>query len=265
MKLIFFTFLIFLSCFGAIAQNSNVKDNLDPLWEIEQKIETAVAKMQRNGNSVDLDSISHSLGSFRKHSLNYAFNYWQAYAIYKKAEFLKDDQNNDSKVEKHLEKGIDILEKIPYKHADDYILMAAFRVLKLQYEDIYLIPFSYDAIESSLQRAFELDDQNVRYFLVKAQYQESKIQLFSDKNLLVEKSLLQAIELSHKSSPRVNNRPTWGTEQAYMSLVELYKEIGEVVQAKQYLNEANHFFSKNYMVKKLDLELNLNNNPYFRH
>jgi len=162
--------------------------------------------------------------------------YWRAYAKYYEAIFyLKTNQRDKSNTV--LNEGIEALSKLENKKSEDYALLSLMQNLSMQFitDGMKLWKLS-EEISGHIEKAIKLDSNNLRAYYVAASNDFYTPEQFGG-GKKAEEYLLKAITLDTQP---LNNAalPSWGKDQAYQMLINLYLKKENKELAKKYLEEA---------------------------
>lgn len=199
------------------------KNNLTPLKELSNELEKRYN--QKNENSI---------------------LYWRSYlqfyiAIY----YLNIGDKTTS--EKEIDKGIDWMDKMNNKNAEDYALLALLQGFGIQFKTYRAMFISRD-ISKNLKKSLELDPKNLRAHYVYASNDFHTPSIYGG-GKKAEAYLLKALTLPPQKI-KANNLPSWGKEEAYELLVRVYIKENRWSLAKRYYNEGLEKFPESETIKK---------------
>ncbi len=231
----------------------NIQQNDTLLNNIEQKVYNAFVKDLLNQADSELVSLEQSLLALNKIKNNGIIVYWYSYTCYYHSIFSLT-QNDLKKTEKFNDKGIEKLEEVNPKNSEHYALLALMESFSIKYSSVGKIPFISASLKKNAEKAIELDSLNLRaYYVLGSNDFYTPEQYGGGKK--TEGYLKRAIRLNIQS---INNPylPSWGKSLAYEMLVRYYIKHNLLDEAKKYYQEAKGLFPNDYMIKRLQSELN---------
>lgn len=230
-------------------QNSNQKSisGTDTLLNnIQQKIGQNLSECFKTNSDESLTNLILELYSIKSDNINLA-NYWKAYSkFYLSIFYLKT--GNKSKAEEEINTAIELLKIIEFKTSEDYSLLALLQSFSIQfnYKDAKIIV--QEATDNS-NKAIELDSNNLRAYFVAGNLLYHSFDM--SKIAESEKYFLKAISLKEQNI--INNRlPSWGKDEAYSKLIEIYLKQNDNISAKKYFLEAKENYPNSYYIRNLE-------------
>lgn len=196
-----------------------------------------------------LDADLEKLHETRKSNL---IVYWRAYLNFYGSIFYLgvSDKKNAEKV---CVLGIELLDKLKNKNAEDYALLAMLRGFSFQFYSGMKAPFISKKIENDLNAAMAIDSTNLRVNYVVANNDFYTPEQYGG-GKKVEQYALKAISLP---AQKVKNEylPSWGKEEAYETLIKFYIKKEKLDLAKKYYQEASDLFPRSYLIGQLASQL----------
>ena len=231
MKTIFFFIAVSLS--GAL---NRVSSQTVPLQSIQEEIAKAFYASFADGNSTQLTVIADRL---KPDSSSLAL-YWIAYAKYYESLFyLKTEHREKSAAAIH--EGLEVLSKLKSKNSEDYALLALMHNLSMKFTTDGMKFWELTGIiNQNIEMAIQLDSNNLRAYYVAASNDFYTPEQFGG-GKKAEEYLLKAIMLDAQTN-HDSALPSWGKDQSYQMLINVYLKNGNTASAKQYLKEAQTLF-----------------------
>ena len=226
-------FFIAVSWLGTL---DHVSSQAMPLEGIQGEIVKAFYVSFADGNSTQLTNIADRLNP----DSSPLSLYWMAYTQYYESLFyLKTGNREKSAV--ILNAGIERLSKSTNKNSEDYALLALMRNLSMQFiTDGMKLWELTGSINQNIETAIKLDSNNLRAYYVAASNDfYTPDQFGGGKN--AEEFLLKAITLNAQAIDD-STLPSWGKDQAYQMLINVYLKNGNIASVKKYLEEAQTLF-----------------------
>lgn len=248
--------LLFISCKGNTTQTVSAvsyykqveqlkSDSL--LVGIQSKIYTAFVRSITSKDNRPLSKLSGELNELNKTKQNNLILYWRSYLqFYSSIYYAK--KGDKKTAEKEIDKGIDWLEEMKGKNAEDYALLAMLQGFGIQFKGMKAM-FVSRSIKKHAKQAIAIDSTNPRAYYVYASndfYTPAKYGGGKE----AEAYLLKSISLP---SQRIKNAylPSWGKEEAYEMLIKLYIEKEKWESAKRYYLEGTKEFPESYTLHQL--------------
>jgi hypothetical protein len=260
---LFIISLMFWSCTGNSPEEAKINsisyDNYEYnvlsdslLRGIQSKILMAFGQsmMTKDAKSItDLDADLEKLYETRKSNL---VIYWRSYLKFYESIFyvgIKDEK----KAGKVCSAGIDFLEDLKNKNAEDYALLAMLQGFSFQFHSGMKAPFIAKKVEANLQAALVIDSSNLRVNYVIANNDFYTPEKYGG-GKKVERYALKAISLP---AQKVKNEylPSWGKEEAYETLIKYYIKKEKWDLAVKYYKEANGAYPQSYLLGQLAPQL----------
>lgn len=180
-------------------------------------------RIDSNMNRARLDSIDYiisELKTYNPKSNNRYLSYWEAYASYKGA-VLSNILKKKDDAEKFTGKAIEILESIKGKTTEDYALLGMLKNYQINFSGWFATIKLSNQAKSMAQNSIDLNDDNLRAYLVLGINNYYTPELYGGKSKC-EEYFKKAISLPVRTSENEFD-PTWGKEDAYYFLMLYYK------------------------------------------
>lgn len=178
-------------------------------------------------NTFDMEPINqiiNELESLENAKNNRYIAYWTAYAQYKKSiviiETKQDSEEALKEGKKELAAAFRLLEGIKHKTSEEYALMAAIKNYSIAFASPLQIPFISGEAKRLGQTAIEMDDKNLRAYLVAGIRDYFTPSRYGGGGKF-EELFLKAIQLENRYSQNPND-PDWGKNEAYYYLIQHY-------------------------------------------
>ncbi len=224
----------------------------DDLKNIQSKIYDAFVSSITAENLKDINNVCKQLEDAYSKNQNNLLLYWKGYLYYYKSIFYI--QNNEkSKSEKAITKGINILKEIEYKNSEDLALLALLQSFSQQFNSGFKAAKVSSKIKQNVDLALALDPDNLRAHFVYASNDFYTPEKYGG-GKEAEKYLLNAISLSEQkiSNPYL---PSWGKEEAYAMLIQLYINDENFESAKKYFNQGMEKYPNSYSISRYATKL----------
>lgn len=222
-------------------------DSLD-LKNIQEKIDDTFVQAIVARKADGMKDLNSQLEKVQRQHQNALVVYWQGYLQYYLAVFHM--QMGDKKAsEKIINKGIELMEDVTGKNSEDLALLSMMHSFSTQFKTGMLAGVSSGSALRNVEKAMELDSQNLRAFFV-----AGKNDFYTPKEygggLEAEGHLLQAVALPDQ---KVSNAylPSWGKEEAYKLLIQFYINKEDWENGKKYFQEATSQFPNSYTINQL--------------
>ncbi len=226
-------------------QNQKSVQNDTLLDNIQQKVKKAMYSSFATKNAEPLNNLEKSLENDKTANANLK-KYWISYINYYKT-IVYMQLKNDDLAEKSDTKGIDVLESIKDKNADDYALLVLLKNLSYKFVAPMEMQKISVEIESLLRKGLKVDNENIRLYYAQAETDFYKPKQYGG-GKVVEKALKKAIELPEKNTEN-SQLPTWGKEESYTMIIAYYLRENQKEKAKTYYDKAIKIFPNNYRIK----------------
>lgn len=247
--------LIFSSilCFGQNTKKESSEDyTIDNVLEssipkgIQDEImKSFVASFITNDNA-DLIRITNALSMEYSHNKNNLFIYWKSYAQYYNSIFYLK-KGDVKKAEELIDISIKDLNKLERKNSEDYALLSLIQSFSLQFKKFPQIISANREVAKNIAKAISMDDKNPRaYFVYASNDYYTPTQYGGGKK--AEEYLLKAIGLPEQKNKN-DFLPSWGKEEAYDLLIEIYINKNDLSNAKKYLKIGLKEFPESYTLK----------------
>lgn len=231
--------------FKTTTQNSN-------LTGIQDSIYKAFVYAVENDDPARLDSIGTNLEVLAgQRNLN-IISYWRAYQAYYMAIYFLA-KKEESNAEKLIDQHVDLLEEVENKNAEEYALLALIRSFSIQFESFIRAPFISSRVEDDLEKARQLDPENLRvtYVLASSDFYTPKAFGGGQKT---ESLLLKALSLP---AQKIKNPvvPSWGHRESYELLLQYYIREARWENAETLHDEAIEKYPDNYRIEAFGKEI----------
>ncbi|MFY7787441.1 MAG: hypothetical protein ACOVQA_06165, partial [Thermoflexibacteraceae bacterium] len=225
-------------------------DNL--LNGIQQKIYNAFVQGMMTQKDDQLVAIKKELVDLYQKKNQNLIQYWRAYSAYYHAIFALKIGNKDL-AEDYTDEGIDLLDEIKNKNAEDYALLGLLQNFSIQFKMGIKAPFISSSVKSNAEKAMQLDKENPRGYYVYASNDFYTPEQYGG-GKEAEHYLLKAVALP---AQKVQNAllPSWGKEEAYEMLIKLYIKKEKWTEAKKYFQEGIAVFPNSYSINQLASKL----------
>ena len=236
--------LFFATLEVSFAQTSGNADSV--LNNIQAKVYNAfVSDISTKTN--ELQKLKMQLATLETSGQNRILVYWRSYLqFYNTILYSQTGKKSDAKEEVNV--GIELLNNIPNKSSEDYSLLARLESIALQFAGMNVMNLS-KSMNDNIQRGLQLESDNVR-----ANFVYGSIDYYTPAayggGKQAEKYLLRAIQLKEKDLVG-NYSPTWGKDEAYELLINLYLQNKDAEKAKSLFEEAIKIFPHNYQIMTL--------------
>lgn len=262
MKRILFFCLVSISCSGntnhKVSLNVNsyqVVNQSNPdiavMEGIQEKINQMFGQAFMTQKPDAMEDLSNDLKELYKDYKQNLIQYWRAYLqFYKSIYYLK---NGDKKnAEKEIDQGIEWLKGIQGKNSEDYALLSLLQGFSLQFKG-FRVMFISSEVKENAELAITLDSMNLRGYYTFASNDYYTPEKYGG-GLKAENFLLKAIALPNQS---IANRysPSWGKQEAYEMLINLYIKREQWEQAKTYFQQAIAKYPDNYQINRIAAKL----------
>lgn len=230
-------------------QNAVTTDSL--LLKIQDKIHLAFAQDMEKQTSIMLPDLYDKLSKLNKTRNNNIVTYWSSYTqFYLTIYFMQT--NDQVKAKKTVDLGVSLMDEMPRKTSDDYVLLSRLQGLSLQFAGMKAMFISQAMIKNG-KIALELDENNIRANFIYANNDFFTPAIYGG-GKKAEKYFLKAIALP---SQLIQNDylPSWGKEESYEYLIRLYIRNKQWDSAKKYSKEALYLFPDNFLLNQLSDQL----------
>lgn len=253
-----FISLVFISCNGNKSQSAQIvaqsyaeqleqmpSDSL--LIDIQHKINNAFVQSIMAKDDHPLKNLRTELVEYGKNRKQPIITYWRAYLqFYYSIYYLKTKDKENA--ERQIEKGIDLLEEMKKKNAEDHALLAMLQSFSIQFNTVKAMFISMD-VKDNAHLAIAMDSTNLRGYYVSASNDFYTPEQFGG-GKKAEELLLKAISLP---AQKIKNPylPSWGKEESYELLVKLYIKNEKWELAKKYYKEGMEEFPESFTINQL--------------
>ena len=179
-------------------------------------------------------------------------NYWESYLFYHKAMYyyLKDNKRESKG---SIDEGIQLLNELNNKSAEEYTLLALLQYFSLQFKPGPMAGISSRVAKSNLDKSIELDSQNIRSLYVRALNDYYTPRKFGG-GKQVEKYLHKLFEVD--VDERNSYKPHWGKRSAYELMIQFYLDNNSVELAEKYYQLAKIEYPNDYVIAQFDKIMN---------
>lgn len=242
--------LISFFCLLFVMQKTNAmtssRDADSILHNIQGKIYNAfISDISKKTNT--LQGLKDQLTKIDKGKQNRTLLYWQCYLQFYKT-ILYSQTGKKDQAKEEVELGIEILNNLSNKSSEEFTLLARLESIALQFAGMNIMSLS-KSMNDNIQRALQLDKNNLR-----ANFVYGSIDYYTPVTFgggkKAEQYLLNAIKLPNQND-QGKYEPTWGKDEAYETLINLYLRNGEKDKAKFYFEEASKKYPKNFQIMAL--------------
>lgn len=194
-----------------------------------------------------LEKLKEQLIEIDKSNQNRTVMYWRAYLQFYST-ILHSQTGKKDQAKAEVELGMEILNNLSNKSSEEFTLLARLESIALQFAGMHMMSLS-KSMNDNIQRALQLDKNNLRANFVFGAIDYYTPPAFGG-GKKAEQYLLYAIELPNQKDQR-KYEPTWGKDEAYEMLINLYLKNGEKDKAKKYFEEASKNYPRNYQLMAL--------------
>ncbi len=216
----------------------------------EQNIQSRIMDAFLNSfvvqNNSEMLSIIDELSSMYDTTNNSLFLYWKGYAIYYNSIIYLKNGDNDKAYEV-LKEGIDTLESITTKNAEDYALLSMMHSFSCQFLGFPKVVMASRTADEYIEKALKLDDNNLRVYYVMANNDYYTPKTYGG-GKEVEKHALRALSLPAQeiSNPYL---PSWGRKECFELLTNHYIKNNMMDKAKVYVEQGLAEYPDSYTLK----------------
>ncbi|MCK9291755.1 MAG: hypothetical protein WCR58_05890 [Bacteroidales bacterium] len=221
-----------------------LSENTEP---IQQRIYQSFVNSIISKNTSLLDTVYKELENMYAKNQSNIIVYWKAYLLYYKSIYYIQLSDKDNS-ELSINAGIKLLGELKRKNSDDYALLALLQGFSTQFQSGIIAGKISSQREKNVKRALELDPSNIRAYYVYANGDfYTPIQYGGGKK--AEEYLLKALALEEK--PIINPFiPTWGREESYVLLIQLYIQEEKWDSAKKVFSEGIKQFPDSFSIQR---------------
>jgi len=244
MKSIYLSIALYL--FGAVVLGQPVT----ALDEIEQRYQKAMENAFATGTN-EISPIIEQLDVAYQDQQDYRILYWQAYGHYMEGVFYITTDQMD-KGSETVAKGIARLETMKEHTAESHVLLGSLSSFLISFNPGKAMTLSRTA-QKHYNKALKLDDQCMRAYLALGKSDFYTPEEYGG-GKKAEEYFLKALSLedTYSEDPYA---PTWGRDEVYMHLVQLYMRQGRMDEAKLYCKQGLEVFPEEHMLNELAKEL----------
>jgi len=233
-----------------LTQSENVQsDSL--LVDIQSKIYNAFVQDRTSPENNALNKLNIRLENLYKAKNQNLILYWRSYLkFYSSINYLIKGDNKSA--ENAINNGIELIQSVEKKYSEDYALLAMIQSFSIQFNPGNAMYISVD-IKKNVNSAISLDSTNMRAWYVLASNDFYTPEQYGG-GKKAEKYLLKAISLPAQKT--INGYlPSWGKEESYEMLIELYIKNENWDLAKKYFQEGIAAFPKSKVINQLASKL----------
>lgn len=218
---------------------------------VAQEYQQKIHKHFIGRNMDSLDIVIKELERHNPTNKNRYLSYWDAYARYSKSLILgASGLDKDKKAaEKELNKAKNILENIKEKTSEDYALLGMCYNYSISFSNFMKAPFLSSKAKKSAQKAVELDDKNIRAYLVLGINDFYTPKMYGGQEKC-EEYFLSSISMEEKTSMNSYD-PSWGKSDAYYYLISYYLTNDDKDKAVGKLQDAVKLYPDDKRIKSL--------------
>ena len=254
--LLFIPFLL-IACTGNVTSGPNYalqvsNSSIDPVLEnIEKNIFDSFAQSLMQKQEKPLLSIEEKLEKLYQDKQQNLIQYWRGYAHYYLSVYHVQ-QEDKKQAEKVIDQGIELVESIKEKNAEDYALLALLQNFSIQFKGMKAM-FISRTIRKNIDAAIRIDAENLRAYYVAGSNDYYTPEKYGG-GKKAEEYLKKAIALPAQKIPNPY-LPSWGKEEAYQMLIQMYIKKENYEAAKTHFQEATQLFPDSYMLNQLASKL----------
>ncbi len=230
---------------------SFVLSSYDLPKNMQSKIQNAFAKDMASKNLVELNQIAKNLKILYKNKNNNVTLYWMSFLQFYKATYYLEVKDEDLS-EEEIDKGVEWMSDMKNKNSDDYALLSMLKGFSTQFKGFRAM-FIGISSGNDIDKALELDDQNIRAYYVAGTNDFYRPETFGG-GKKVESYLLKALNLPDKKSKNQNS-PSWGREESYYILTLFYIRKKKMDLARKYFDLGINSYPKSYFLNQLSVKL----------
>lgn len=186
--------------------------------QYEDFLEEAIEKMFKEKNISYLNEKINEL--YKDNKINKSNKiYWSTYLNYYKSLFYKNIHNNDDEASKYIDIAISTIENNLIT-TEDYALYASCLSFSIQFANMTQLGRISSKVEENANKSIELDNKNVRGYLVLASHNFYTPKMFGGMKK-VEENAIKGIGCPNSSSIDYY-APYWGKPRLYEILIKFY-------------------------------------------
>jgi len=216
------------------------------LHNIQGKIYNAfISDISKKTNT--LQELKDQLTEIDKGKQNRTLIYWRSYLQFYST-ILYSQTGKKAMAQEEVELGMELLNNVSNKSSEEFTLLARLESIALQFAGMNIMSLS-KSMNDNIQRALQLEKNNLR-----ANFVYGSIDYYTPVSFgggkKAEQYLLNAIKLPSQND-HGKYEPTWGKDEAYEMLINLYLKNGEIDKAKFYFEEASTKYPRNFQIMAL--------------
>jgi len=239
---------IMLMALSNAKSQTNTEGNDSALKHAEEKVLLALNESFRQQSMAPLNQLDATYQQLTEKSNSWLPVYWHSYlALYRSIYQLKNDDKKQAA--KTIDKAITRLEDSPNKGSEAHALLAYLYSFSIQFKGGMGAMLTSRKVKKAGEKALELNPQNLRAYYVLASNDYYTPEQYGG-GKIAESYLQKAIELPEQ---QINNPyfPSWGKEEAYKMLVQLYLKRNQTEQAHAVYNEGIKKYPESYELNLL--------------
>lgn len=226
-------------------ESSNSNNNIQEKKNIEKRdtitqeniqyedfIEEAISKTFKEKKISHLDKKIEELDNDKKINKSYKI-YWKTYMYYYKSLFYKNSLKDDDEASKYIDLAILEIEQNLIS-TEDYALYASCLSFSIQFANMTQLSRISSKVEENANKALELNNKNIRAYLVLASHNFYTPKMFGGMTK-VEENAIKGIACPNSLSNDYYE-PYWGKPRLYEILIKYYeseKRKEDVIKIKQ--------------------------------
>ncbi len=213
---------------NTIKIDSVIQENI----QYEDYIEEAVSKMFKEKKVYYLDDKISEIDKDDKMKKSYK-TYWKTYLYYYKSLFYKNSLSKDDEASKYIDLAIFEIEN-NLKTTEDYALYATCLSFSIQFANMTQLSRISSKVEENANKALELNNKNIRAYLVLASHNFYTPKMFGGMTK-VEENAIKGIACPNSLSNDYYE-PYWGKPRLFEILIKFYeneKRNDEALKIKQ--------------------------------
>ena len=200
--------------------------------QYEDFIEEAISKTFKEKKISHLDKKIEELDNDKKINKSYKI-YWKTYMYYYKSLFYKNSLKDDDEASKYIDLAILEIEQNLIS-TEDYALYASCLSFSIQFANMTQLSRISSKVEENANKALELNNKNIRAYLVLASHNFYTPKMFGGMTK-VEENAIKGIACPNSLSNDYYE-PYWGKPRLYEILIKYYeseKRKEDVIKIKQ--------------------------------
>ena len=199
---------------------------------IQSKILDAFNYACTHHNNESLRSIISELANPHSRTTTSRPLYWKSYALYYNSLYLLRNSNK-KQAKEELSKGIEVMEGLKQKDAEDYTLLAMLHYLSCHFLGFPRVIMAGRNATNAIEKSIELKGNNVRTYYVQAFADYHRPTKFGG-GKKVESLLEKAISLPVQQTVD-EQHPSWGRLESFELLSDFYIREKKLDKARKYI------------------------------